>query len=31
MSTSIAFSRAGLQMMLDTPIRLPAESWPFDP
>ncbi|KAJ6414293.1 hypothetical protein OIU84_006999 [Salix udensis] len=31
MSTSIAFSRAGLQMMLDTPIRLPGESWPFDP
>ncbi|KAJ6336469.1 hypothetical protein OIU78_012963 [Salix suchowensis] len=31
MSTSIAFNRAGLQMMLDTPIRLPGESWPFDP
>ncbi|KAJ6708586.1 PROTEIN CUP-SHAPED COTYLEDON 3-LIKE [Salix koriyanagi] len=31
MSTSIAFSRAGLQAMLDTPIRLPGESWPFDP
>jgi hypothetical protein len=31
MSTSIGFSRAGLQMMLDTPIRLPGESWPLDP
>ncbi|KAG6783553.1 hypothetical protein POTOM_009207 [Populus tomentosa] len=31
MSASIGFSRAGLQMTLDTPIRLPAESWPFDP
>ncbi|KAJ6680866.1 PROTEIN CUP-SHAPED COTYLEDON 3-LIKE [Salix koriyanagi] len=31
MSTSIAFSRAGLQTMLDTPFRLPGESWPSDP
>nr|TKS03121.1 protein CUP-SHAPED COTYLEDON 3 isoform X1 [Populus alba] len=31
MSTSIGFSRAGLQMMSDTPIRLPGESWPLDP
>ena len=30
MSTSMAFSRAGFQMMLDAPIRLPAESWPLD-
>lgn len=29
-STSIVFNRAGFQMMLDTPIRLPAESWPLD-
>ncbi|KAF9683271.1 hypothetical protein SADUNF_Sadunf05G0195600 [Salix dunnii] len=31
MSTSIAFSRAGLQTIVDTPIRLPGESWPSDP
>ncbi|KAJ6921099.1 protein CUP-SHAPEDTYLEDON 3 [Populus alba x Populus x berolinensis] len=31
MSTSIGFGRAGLQMMSDTPIRLPGESWPLDP
>ncbi|KAF2310291.1 hypothetical protein GH714_007604 [Hevea brasiliensis] len=31
MSTSIAFNRAGFQMMmLDTSFRLPAESWPLD-
>ncbi|EEF52906.1 transcription factor, putative [Ricinus communis] len=30
MSTSIAFNRAGFQMMLDAPIRHPAESWPLD-
>ena len=32
MSTSIAFNRAGFQMMVDLPIRVPgAESWPLDP
>ncbi|KDP36751.1 hypothetical protein JCGZ_08042 [Jatropha curcas] len=30
LSTSIAFNRADFQMMLDTPIRLPAQSWPLD-
>ncbi|XVF35798.1 hypothetical protein REPUB_Repub19eG0001600 [Reevesia pubescens] len=30
MSTSIAFNRAGFQMMLDPPIRTSAESWPLD-
>ncbi|CBI40758.3 unnamed protein product, partial [Vitis vinifera] len=32
MSTSIAFNRAGFQMMVDFPIRVPGgESWPLDP
>ena len=30
MSTSIVFSRAGVQMMLDPPIRTSGESWPPD-
>ncbi|XVE69560.1 hypothetical protein DITRI_Ditri10aG0001300 [Diplodiscus trichospermus] len=30
MSTSIAFNMAGVQMMLDPPIRTAAESWPLD-
>nr|POE79086.1 protein cup-shaped cotyledon 3 [Quercus suber] len=30
MSTSIAFNRAGLHMMLDTPMRIHGESWPLD-
>ncbi|XP_007018687.2 PREDICTED: protein CUP-SHAPED COTYLEDON 3 isoform X2 [Theobroma cacao] len=30
MSTSIAFNRAGVQMMLDPPIRAPGESWQLD-
>lgn len=31
MSTSVAFNRAGFQMLLDTPIRFHGESWPLDP
>ena len=32
MSTSIAFNKAGFQMMVDFPIRVPGgESWPLDP
>ncbi|KAF3972736.1 hypothetical protein CMV_003775 [Castanea mollissima] len=30
MSTSIAFNRAGFQLMLDTPMRIHGESWPLD-
>ncbi|OMP07297.1 No apical meristem (NAM) protein [Corchorus olitorius] len=30
MSTSIAFNRASLQMLLDPPFRPSAESWPLD-
>ncbi|XWS14343.1 hypothetical protein CRYUN_Cryun35bG0001500 [Craigia yunnanensis] len=30
MSTSIVFNRAGVQMMLDPPIRTSGESWPLD-
>lgn len=31
MSTSIAFNRAGFQMMVDFPSRVPGgESWPLD-
>ncbi|KAJ0085349.1 protein CUP-SHAPED COTYLEDON 3 [Pistacia vera] len=30
MSTSVAFNRTSFQVMLDTPIRIPGESWTLD-